>query len=464
MCGLIGFSGKNNNNFNINKIKLLMYWNSVERGKDSTGIWSPKNKIIKSDDKAEVFIRKYKIKEDNEFIGHVRKSTVGAATKENAHPYEFGNIIGVHNGTIESDNIYIAEKDDPDNLSTDSQYIFYYLNKHMDGRIFMFLKGSFAVIFKDKNQDGIFVIRNNLRPLYHGDSEEGKYISSIKETLLAIDCKNVREFKERIMYKIVNGEIVEHKRIPDFSDYVQNNTRTSYVNNNYNYYFNDCTPGYYYGCHHDTRMYKNKFVYIDYLMDDDENKGINRFQWYYVEDAKDDNLEIINENGNKVSIRSVNIELGKFLTDSDLNNHEAVTNRELKVTDSDEVIPKGTVFNILSSEDDHIDCVSKDGKNLYSISKRNVFIRKMKEEDESNSKNNDQNDQSENNKDNNNNKNEEKEEMVVLSEKVLFELYDGLIDIRDEAITMDVSNKAEKLIELIEKNYDVEESYKQGNN
>ena len=44
-CGLIGFSGKTN--FDKEKINLLMLWNSFERGKDATGIYTPKNGLVK---------------------------------------------------------------------------------------------------------------------------------------------------------------------------------------------------------------------------------------------------------------------------------------------------------------------------------------------------------------------------------------------------------------------------------
>ena len=53
-CGLIGYSGKKN--FNKDKINLVMLWNSFERGRDSTGIYSPKNNLIKEADPAAKFL------------------------------------------------------------------------------------------------------------------------------------------------------------------------------------------------------------------------------------------------------------------------------------------------------------------------------------------------------------------------------------------------------------------------
>jgi len=98
MCGLTGFSGKKK--FNKDKVKSLMLWNSLERGKDSTGIYTPLNGLLKEADEAYKFLIKTKFEEDRLFIGHVRASTVGAKSKENAHPFMEENIILAHNGTL----------------------------------------------------------------------------------------------------------------------------------------------------------------------------------------------------------------------------------------------------------------------------------------------------------------------------------------------------------------------------
>jgi len=41
MCGQLGYSGTKP--FDIEKIKLLTLWNSLERGEDATGFYSPLN-------------------------------------------------------------------------------------------------------------------------------------------------------------------------------------------------------------------------------------------------------------------------------------------------------------------------------------------------------------------------------------------------------------------------------------
>ena len=54
MCGISGFSGKNT--FNNDKIIQLMMWNAFERGMDATGVYSPKNKLLKTTDHAADFL------------------------------------------------------------------------------------------------------------------------------------------------------------------------------------------------------------------------------------------------------------------------------------------------------------------------------------------------------------------------------------------------------------------------
>lgn len=223
MCGIVAYSGKNP--FNLDKIKLLMYWNSVERGKDSTGVFTPLNGVIKDSDKAEVFLKKNEIKPDTTFIGHLRAATVGAKTKDNSHPFETGSLIGVHNGTL--NNIWgvvvtngLLSKD----YDVDSHGLYAVLDKYKRGetekvypKILSTIEGAMALVWWDKDEETLYVYRNDERPLFRGKIDGDIYISSIKESLDMIGCNSVKEFKEEYLYKIKNGEIFESRQnIPKF--------------------------------------------------------------------------------------------------------------------------------------------------------------------------------------------------------------------------------------------------------
>lgn len=217
MCGIIGFSGKSGKTFDLNKLKILMIQNSFERGKDSTGVFTPKTGLIKSTDAATKFLSdsKLNILDDNIFIGHVRAATVGLKTAKNAHPFKYGNLTLCHNGTLTNSNELCLKS--PNNLKwvdfdVDSQVIAARLNLERNSTVLTQLTGAAAVLFHlDEDSEAgdfkntMFAFRNSERPLYRGNTEEGLYISSIKESLEIIGCTDIKEFIENYLYTITDG-------------------------------------------------------------------------------------------------------------------------------------------------------------------------------------------------------------------------------------------------------------------
>ena len=114
MCGIFGHSGRSPKKVSIDKLNILGIWNE-ERGTDSCGLSMDGDilKGVKSLSQYRDFISHYNIESPQVVpvvIGHTRKSTVGAHTLSNAHPFGFGKLkikdfknpgyefIGVHNG------------------------------------------------------------------------------------------------------------------------------------------------------------------------------------------------------------------------------------------------------------------------------------------------------------------------------------------------------------------------------
>lgn len=207
MCGLVGFSGKTP--FNKEKINLLMLWNSFERGKDSTGIYTPKNGIIKDITQASKFLIDKTFEEDNIFIGHVRAKTKGANLIKNAHPFLEGNITLAHNGTLKNDYDILKKYDlNHQYHDVDSHVICSVLGKEKNFKVLSEIDGGAAFIILDiENPNTLFVFRNSERPLFKGTYDGNMYISSISESLEMIGCKNIKEFKEQYLYTIINGLI-----------------------------------------------------------------------------------------------------------------------------------------------------------------------------------------------------------------------------------------------------------------
>ncbi len=213
-CGLIGFSGKGK--MNLDKIRMLMFWNAVDRGKDSTGIYSPLNGVIKTTDAAWKFLVKETIKEDSLFIGHVRASTVGATSTKNAHPFEEGDVVLAHNGTLT--NYYaIAQKYEIDTTKyhVDSHIMAAAFNKAQNLKPLSEFDGAAAFLITNKQQsDVLYAFTNGQRPLFKGIIDGDMYISSIEDSLKMIGCIHIKEFKKDVFYTIKNGILADNgKRV-----------------------------------------------------------------------------------------------------------------------------------------------------------------------------------------------------------------------------------------------------------
>ena len=206
-CGIIGYSGKTP--FDKEKVNLLMIWNSLERGKDSTGIYSPKNGLIKEAENATKFLTTKTFEEDNMLIAHVRAKTVGVNSAKNAHPFLEDNICLVHNGTLKNHYPLLRKYDlNYQYHDVDSHIMCSIISKEKNFKVLSEINGAAAVLIHDTNNpDVMYAFRNSERPLFKGSYDGNMYISSIAESLSVIGCKNIKEFKENYLYTIVNGLI-----------------------------------------------------------------------------------------------------------------------------------------------------------------------------------------------------------------------------------------------------------------
>lgn len=216
MCGLVGFSSKEN--FDKQKIKTLIMWNALARGLDSTGLYSPINGLKKSLLSGDDFVVEDKedFKEDKFLIAHVRAKTVGKNSIENTHPFNRGKYILAHNGTLKN-HIDLIDKYDLNiaNYNVDSDIVCGSLDK--SNNIFDVIKsidGPAVFMITDTTDiNTLYIFRNKERPLFKGYIGADMYISSIAESLKFIDCINIKEFKEDTLYKIKDGTIVTSSKI-----------------------------------------------------------------------------------------------------------------------------------------------------------------------------------------------------------------------------------------------------------
>lgn len=215
MCGQLGYSGKDN--FDVDKIKLLLTYNSLERGEDATGLYSPKNNVIKSLDRGVDFIVKNfdTLIPDTMLMCHARSKTIGRHNIDDAHPFHRGNCILQHNGTLK--NYYALSKKynlDWSKYWVDSDVICGCIDTNKNFNVLSEIDGPAAIIATNTNDPyTIYVFRNSERPLYKGFYNGNMYISSIKESLEIINCINIKEFESDILYTIKDGSVIKKVKI-----------------------------------------------------------------------------------------------------------------------------------------------------------------------------------------------------------------------------------------------------------
>lgn len=108
-------------------------------------------------------------------VGHNRKSTMGKNTVENTHPFVEGNIILVHNGTLE--NTWELEKE-VGKTEVDSNMIAKLLTKKNPKQALEQLVGAFALVWYDTEKAKLFFARNSERPLWIVESNQFYFIVS----------------------------------------------------------------------------------------------------------------------------------------------------------------------------------------------------------------------------------------------------------------------------------------------
>lgn len=173
MCGLIGVAA----DYVIDKHKNIfnqMLWCSTLRGFDATGVFAVQKEFTKKD----VFLHHYKkalfapifigqpgyqelIKERDIKVlaGHNRAKTFGDNSDDNAHPFTFSNVIGMHNGTL-------THCPGFNKYPTDSESLYRSINDLGIDETISETRGAYALVFFNRQDHTLNFLRNKERTLY----------------------------------------------------------------------------------------------------------------------------------------------------------------------------------------------------------------------------------------------------------------------------------------------------------
>ncbi len=185
MCGLVGIFGK------LTKVSMAMFDDlftiDMIRGNDGHGVNivqnTGKNKILKDlyHPHNIIYNKPYRNFVDPNrtrlIMGHNRWATVGGNVIENTHPFKKGHIIGMHNGTL------LSQFDLPDwtKFKNDSENLIHSINKWGIEKTWLNTDGAATLLWWDKRDQTLNVIRNSQRPFLFAYSKDKSFMAWASE-------------------------------------------------------------------------------------------------------------------------------------------------------------------------------------------------------------------------------------------------------------------------------------------
>src|SRR5574343_333292 len=186
MCGIVGIVSRFNNGFSSGEMDMFttMLFVDTLRGFDSTGVFGVDMHgnvdVHKEASNGASFIQteEYKkfvsamIRNGAFVVGHNRAATRGTVSDENAHPFVVDDkIVLVQNGTMRGDHKRHAD------VEVDSHAIAHILSDKDDiTEALDSFDAAYALVWYNTDKEILYIIRNNERPLFIAEFEQGGFV------------------------------------------------------------------------------------------------------------------------------------------------------------------------------------------------------------------------------------------------------------------------------------------------
>lgn len=209
MCGLVGIAGKIGAN-EKQAFRRMLEFDTV-RGPHSTGVL-----FVATTGQTEVVkkvgtpwdLYQHKTAEENfkhshnVLLGHNRWATQGKINNVNAHPFDMGNIIGAHNGTLTSR----YNLDDHIKFDVDSENLYHHMENSGVADTIPKLNGAFALTWWNIEEGTVNMIRNSQRSLYYTFTKDHMTLMWASEPWMIIvaadsvklDIEKIKELPEGV--------------------------------------------------------------------------------------------------------------------------------------------------------------------------------------------------------------------------------------------------------------------------
>lgn len=219
MCGHFGYITKEPTKEYLKRKKYftqMLVWDTV-RGEDSTGIflkdhegneWTYKRALDGYDFSRLSVVRSGLVRHECAVaMGHNRAATRGTVTANNAHPFEQGNIVMTHNGTLTNFYNMKGSRD----FTVDSEWLCWAINEFGIDEVAEMATGAFALAYYDKSTDKFYLMTNGERTLSFAIAKDDStmYYASEGDMLSAMCFRNDISLKDNSWLACDKGVLYE---------------------------------------------------------------------------------------------------------------------------------------------------------------------------------------------------------------------------------------------------------------